>query len=771
MEYSQQTLFSAFQDGSLRFSYGVSIWVFLLLVVAIVVTVWFSYYKTTRPITQNWKIGLVTLRSSILILLLFCLLRPVTTTEETNPQETYLAVLIDDSQSMSIADIGLDSSQPQSRRDALTEQLLETDLLAQLAEQYQVRNFRFDSKTQRISGANNLSASGTASSLGQAMEFVDAQLNGLPVSGMVVLSDGADNSDADPLELATRLGERGIPVFTVGVGQEQIPQDLGIVDVRAAKTVLEGSIFAVDVALIHEGYDGQQASITIMDGDVEAARETITLGAAGITRRFELELLPQRQEAILYDLKVELLDGEIISENNSYSFLVDNAERPPLDVLYIEGHPRNEYKFIRRAVEEDDSLRVATYLQTGPEKYYRQGINSPTELNAGFPVDREELYQYEAIILGDIDKEFFSDDQLQMIEDFVAERGGGFLFSGMADEAFVGTAIADILPVTLVEESFLPQHLRGGIRRGDHPTGELFYPRVTRNGQFSPLLRLSSEDSENTRLWQQFPELQGVYVTGRIKPGATVLLEHPVLQYQNQALPIVATQRYGSGRSMSINTASTWRWQMMMPSEDQTHETLWRQMLRWLTASSPERITIDLDREFYNVGDEVNVTVTVLDSEYQPQNDASLWLQTSDPQDQVTDNAMEWDIEEDGVYRSSFTVEQEGVFNLLVDVASADGESSTQSSEKQAAFVVTPSLREFTNAAQDVNLLSRIAENSQGQYFDLRDAASLQEAIQYTPNAYSNEIENDLWDRPWLLALLISLMCADWIARRMKGLS
>ena len=358
-----------------------------------------------------------------------------------------------------------------------------------------------------------------------------------------------------------------------------------------------------------------------------------------------------------------------------------------------------------------------------------------------------------------------------MIDDFVAERGGGFLMSGMVDEEFVGSPIADILPITLVEEDFLPPFLRGGIRRGEHATGELYYPRLTNNGEFSPLLRLSGEDGLNESLWRQLPELQGVYVSGRIKPGATVLLEHPVLQYQNQLLPIIAQQRYGSGRAMSVATASTWRWQMMMHSEDQSHETLWRQLLRWLAVSAPERISIEFDREFYNVGDEVNVTAVVLNDQYEPDNDATLWMQTTDPLDQVTDVPMEWDIEEDGVYRANFTVEEEGVFSLLVDVASAAGDAAADASEKRTAFVVTPSLREYTNAEMDAGLLGRIADASGGTYFDLSDVNALPESVEFTPNAYSREVQMDLWDQPWLLALLILLLCVDWISRRLKGLS
>ena len=767
MQYTIPNLLTALEEGTFSFAYGISPYLFAVLVVLIVVGVWLTYLKTTRPLSPAWKSFFVATRSSVLIILLFCLLRPVITTLQVSPQETYLGVLIDDSQSMSIAD--LDGGQ--SRQQLVEEQFFDDGLLDDLGSSFQIRIFRFDKDTQRFAGVDGLTEAGTASSIDQALGYVDDQLNGLPLGGLVLISDGADNSEIDPVIKAQEFGNRQIPIFTVGVGQEDIPQDIGIVDVSAAKTVLEGSVFDVQVVLNHQGYQGQEVELSIMDGETVVESDVVILGAEGVSRYFELELTPERQELITYDLQVELQSGEIIEQNNHYSFLVDNTEKQALDVLYIEGHPRNEYKFIRRALEDDNSLRLATYLQTGPEKYYRQGIESPTELSSGFPEDRESLYQYEAIILGDIEKNFFNADQLQMLEDFVAERGGGFLMSGMVDEEFVGTPIADILPITLVEENFLQPHLRGGIRRGGHATGELFYPRLTNNGEFSPLMRLAGDDSSNRALWGALPQLQGVYVSGRIKPGATVLLEHPLLNYQAQALPLIASQRYGSGRSMSVTTASTWRWQMMLPSEDQSHETIWRQLLRWLSVSAPERISIDFDREFYNVGDEVSVTTTVLNDEYEPDNDATLWMQTTDPLDQITDTPMEWDIEEDGVYRASFTVQEEGVFSLLVDVASAAGNASADSSEKRAAFVVTPSLREYTNAEMDSGLLARIADASGGGYFNLSDSAGLTDAIEFTPNAYSREVQFDLWDQPWLLALLILIMCIDWIARRMRGLS
>ena len=130
--------------------------------------------------------------------------------------------------------------------------------------------------------------------------------------------------------------------------------------------------------------------------------------ASNSIQQLELELSPDRDERIVYDLDISLKPGEIIERNNTYQFLVDNRPKESLDVLYLEGHPRNEYKFIRRAIEGDLSLRLATYLRTGPEKFYRQGVESPTELSEGLPPTQEDLFEYEAIILGDIEAEFFT---------------------------------------------------------------------------------------------------------------------------------------------------------------------------------------------------------------------------------------------------------------------------------------------------------------------------------------------------------------------------
>ena len=307
MQYTEPNFFTAIEAGTFSFAYGISPILFGLFVVLIITGVWLTYLKTTRPLTPAWKALFVTLRSSVLVLILFCLLRPVITTLQVSPQETYLGVLIDDSQSMSIEDL----SGVQSRRSAVAELFFEDGLLGKLSASFQIRSFRFDKETQRIAGIDDLSEAGTATSIAQALSYVDDQLSGLPLGGLVLISDGADNSGIDPVIVAQDFGTRQIPIFTIGVGQEDIPQDIGIVDVRVAKTVLEGSVFNVQVAVSHRGYAGQEVEISIMDGEAQVVSKIVVMGAEGVTQRYDLELTPERPELIVYDLTVELQSNEI----------------------------------------------------------------------------------------------------------------------------------------------------------------------------------------------------------------------------------------------------------------------------------------------------------------------------------------------------------------------------------------------------------------------------------------------------------------------------
>lgn len=760
----QEHYLQAVADGN--FSFGVSIGVVGLVagVLAVLAIAVVSYRKTTRPLSRPWKAGFIALRSASLLLLGLLLLEPTVLVSEVVPQETYLAVLVDDSQSMGIRD---HSNLPSRHEQSVDLLYGRENIIERLGENFQVRTYRFSDIAQRLVGPEVLDQKGGRSALGLGINQVMSELASFPLAGMVVVSDGADNGEADPLQSAQVLADDGVPIYSVAVGAEDIEKDLNVLDVNAAKSLLEDSIYRVQVTVTQHGYQGQSAQLRIASNDTVVAEQSIDLADDGSSKRYTLELNPKEKDILVYALSIEEKSGEIIKENNYHTFFVDNREKKPLDVLYVEGQPRNEYKFIRRAIKDDGSLRLATYLQTGPRKFLRQGINSPQELSKGFPSTAEELFEYEAVIFGNVDKTLFNEEQLATLQDFVAKRGGGFMVVGGLNESFMDSPLADVLPVEMIYESRLPSFLQGGPRRGDHPTGSEYPARLTKEGQYSPILRLDSKDSKNRELWRDMPSLQGVYVSGRAKPGASVLIEHPTLKYQNTALPILSAQRYGGGRSMVFASASSWRWQMMMPHEDESHERLWRQMLRWLSTESQQRLTLTLDRDNYNVGDTVVVAAQLLDEEFEADNNGLLWLEVKDSEGQVEELPMNWQLEKEGSYTQSFTVDKEGIYDLSVKVPSeVNGDLQVQ-----APLIVTPSRREFLHAGMDDGLMRRLAANTGGRFYTADNVHQLVDDVTFSPNAYSKLEVHSLWDEPVFLYLLIVLVCLEWFARRYKGLS
>lgn len=724
--------------------------------------VWLLYKKTTIAVPLRLKVLLMVLRAAALVVIGLCLLQPMLTSSKLVPQQGELAVVVDNSRSMTIRDLGDGRSRGEAAVDLLYGK---NGLLERLQNDFQLRTFRIDAGSRPISGAQDLTFTASRTSLAEGLRDASQTLQGLPLTGLILISDGADNGHEDPMEAVQILKTRDIPVFAVGVGRSVIARDREITRVTSARTVLEGAVFDVNVTVRSRGYGEHEFEILIEEGDKVVASQKVKPGPSGSAQRYSLELTPEGEGPRIYVVRIPEEPDEIITANNQRRFLI-NQERKRADILYVEGHPRNEYKFIRRAVEADQSLRLVTYLKTGPHEFLRQGIDSPQELGDGFPRKKEDLYCYAAVIFGDIAPNFFSTDQLAMMREFVSERGGGLLMLGGTtafDESFMGTPIADTLPVMLAPAAQLPPQLQGGAQQ---PTGRKFTLRLTPAGEQEAMLRLGPAGEVNRQLWEKMPQLQGINVTGPAKPGATVLAEHPTLSFRGKPLPVIAYQRYGRGRTMVITTASTWRWQMLLPHEDFSHERFWRQVLRWL-AAAPSSVDLNLNQDSYAPGDQVKVRAGVSDRAYAPVNEATVWLKTTDPAGTIQDVPLQWAIEEDGIYTGVFNAGRAGIHRIEVAATLPSGEVSQAST----AILVAESDAEFIDAGMDAALLQKMADSSGGRFYTAEKSKQLINDLKRRQKAATVEIQQDIWDTPLVLLTLLTLLTLEWWFRRRKGMS
>ena len=377
----------------------------------------------SRPLD---RVVLTTLRIAALGVLAFCLLRPVLVLSSVVPQENFLGVLLDDSRSMQIAD------RDETPRHEFVRQQLgapDSELRAALADRFALRFFRFSGETDRIAALDEMTFRGTRTHLGRALERAHDELTGLPLSGLVVVSDGADNLEGGLGESLLPLQAAGVPVFTVGLGREEFERDIQLSRVTTPRRVLRGASLAVELVLTHRGYRGETVAVQIEDEGRIVGTENVELPADGEPRTVRMRFTAAEAGPRLFSFRVAPQPGEMVTQNNLRQALIVVEDRSKR-ILYFEGEPRWEVKFLLRGVADDENLHVTLLQRTAENKFFRLGVEGPDELPGGFPTTRADLFQYSGLILGSIEANYFTPDQLRMIADFVNRRGGGLLMLG-----------------------------------------------------------------------------------------------------------------------------------------------------------------------------------------------------------------------------------------------------------------------------------------------------------------------------------------------------
>jgi len=737
-----------YEKGRLAFQLlGTPGW-FILFVLAAAAGAYYAYRNVAR---DKYSVGLVVLRAVTFSVLAFIFLRPVLNISTVLLQESYLAVVIDNSESMNIKDDG-----QVSRSEQLQKQLEATKFFTRLGEKFKVRTYRFDRDAERIERMERLTYNGKRTRLESATDLLYQELGTVPLSGVVLITDGVDNASKQWSESLSRLEARHIPFYTVGVGSENITRDAEIVKVAAPRETLKESTAVVDVSYRSHGFSGRKATMYVRENGVLLKSQEIVLPPDGEIAEKSIDLPVKNEGTRLFSFSLQAQDDRI-PENNTLDALVEIKNDHP-QILYIEGEPRCEFKFLRRAIQDDPNIRLVTLLRSSQNKFYRQGIDKEEMLAEGFPKKREELFQYKGLIFGSIESTFFSQDQLKMVVDFVSNRGGGYLMMG-GRNSFVGgryqnSPIADILPVQMAQEDRVP--IIGRLKLA-----------VTPYGQTHPLMKLSADANANIKQWSELPPLNDFNKTLDQKVGGIVLARGQTEQKGSPEPILLAYQRYGRGRTMAFTSGSSWRWQMEMDHEDMTYELFWKQILRWLVNTSPDPVMISSDKDTYLPGEAVRLYAEVSNKTFDRMNNAKVVAKITNP-DGVTESLpLDWNGAQEGVYQTELNASAPGIYHVEVDAA----QGSENLGKNRAAFQVQDRPVEYYNAQLDTRFLQSVASATGGRYYPLSKIGDVPDDAVYVGGETSFIEQKELWDVPFLFMLLCLTLAGEWFWRKRKGLA
>jgi uncharacterized membrane protein len=744
-----------FQRGEFVLAPVLPVMALALGMMAAIVLAWLAA-RGLKGMRSRDRVVLAGLRMAIFALVAACLLRPALALTSAVPQRNVLAIVLDDSRSMRIRDVDT------NRRVAMVQRAFADSaaIVRKLADKFALRFFRFGADAAPIHDATSLTAAGARTDLATALQSVRQELADVPVAGIVVVSDGADNSASDLSTALINLRVKHVPVYTVGVGRERFDRDVSLDRLDVPSSTLKGSGVLVTATIAARGATGDSATVTAeADGRIVAS-QTIVLPAQRDVVDVPMRLPPLDVGSHAITVRVSQLRGEVITENNEAEALL--RVRPGYErVLYLEGEPRYEFAFLRRAFDADSAVRLVGLLRSAKGKFLRVNVADSLDLIGGFPTRRTELYRYRAVILGNIEASFFTGDQLRMLEDFVDHRGGALLALGgrqaLGEGGYAGTPVADVLPFTLET---------GGRRSADTSTATLKI-EPTSAGSNHPALQLGPAGSNAAR-WDSLPTLTAVNQLGDLRAGAIRLLDgRPVPR--GDARPVLAMQHYGRGLAAVLGVQDTWTWKMdpRTPVESRTYENFWRQLVRWTLDQVPDRVEAAAEPSRVGPGESVTVRARVVDSIYMDVNNATVTAEVTTPTGALDTIPLDWTLRDDGTYAGRFVAGEAGTYRFTV--LAVQGTDSVHSAV--GALLADSRGADMDHAELRTALLQRIASETGGKYYPIAGMAQLPDDVVLTESGITAHESRDLWDMPAVLLLLIVLLATEWSYRRWRGLA
>jgi uncharacterized membrane protein len=654
-----------------------------------------------------------------------------------------------------------------TRLESVKQALLNTSngqesFLNRLDNKFKTNLYGFSGGLARLKDGNDLYGEGRTSDVSGALDETIKRSSGMPLSAVVLATDGAANVPRDLAAVLRELRARDIPVFTVGVGNTSRPMDAELTRVNMPRRVLAGSRLNIETIVGLSGYGATKILLSVREDGRAIKTEEFNL-RGNDTQAVNLEITPTTPGIHRYTVEVTPLDGELTVENNKQDSLVEVIEGP-LRILHVEGEPRWELGKIRESIQPNEkNVTMVSLQRTGENKFYRQGIGNQVELATGFPKTEEELFSYHAVLIGSVEAGFFTADELRNIEAFVARRGGGLLALGgrLAFDGgkYKGTTIDDLLPVALT----------GGPVDDANSFTPVYKPILTGAGQAHPITRLTEDRGANQKAWNELPPISVSEVLANVKPGASVLLEARRVEGSGpQVAPLLIQQRYGRGQTLALTAADTWRWRMKMDSKNNAHETFWRQMLRYLVSGTPQQIEISTEKEVHALDDTVNIVADIRDKRYNPVGDAHATARVTKPSGAVVDVPLKFTtLNAVNTYSGEFKADELGQHRVeLVGTSATLGTLSAKSN-----MLVSDLNREYYSAAQNSELLKRIAAETGGKYYTPGEAQSLLDDLIYRQTPYSERVTKDLWDMPVNFMLIVGLLSAEWFLRKREGLA
>lgn len=750
------------------------------------------------------------------LLITACLVNPLWSSARPRQGANLFAVVVDDSRSLTVQ-----TNDGVARSERLSQLLSEGEReetrgwLRRLDELFEVRRYTLSDHLQRTPRLDPMEFNGLSSRLESGLTQLAQRFQEQPLAGVLLFTDG-NATDTSPS--LTGLA----PVYPVVIHDEaELPPDLSVRRVSTSQSAFDDAPVTIQVQLETTGVTAGTVRTALVDADGRLLDSHKQAAADETPVRFQVR--PDTAGTVFFEIHAELLDedGGRITEatriNNTRLAAVDRGSKPRR-VLYVAGRPNWEFKFLRRAVETDPQTELVGLIriarkeakfefrgrsgersnalfrgfdadeQEVAEEYdepvlVRLGTKNDDELLTGFPEQAADLFRYDALILDDIEADFFTADQQQLIRDFVARRGGGLLMLGGQESFRRGeydrTPVGELLPVDLRQPA---ARARGGLRL-----------TLTREGWLQPWVRLrADEEAEHVRL-QDMPAFQTLNPALRIRPGAQVMAT--VTDDAGETWPALIVQRFGRGRSGALCIGDLWRWRLhearlqetspavavprnvqdgspweTTPEEDRgNYSRAARQMVRWLVSDVPRRLTVSASPSPSDGVHTWRLSATVRGPDFEPREDADVVFSVRHADGSPRELTGRPANDEVGRYDALLAAGEGGPWNCEVTATLQDPDAEPEVLIADHGWASQPDQQEMASVQVNTPWLESLAASTGGRVVRSNELDHFVEKLQTTDAPVMEVLSWPLWHQWSVFLVALACFVCDWTIRRRLG--
>jgi len=761
----------------------------LLLAAAVVIAL---YMRERSDVRNAPRLTLAALRIGCLAILLFMMYGWMLNRHRTDLPD--LVVVLDDSQSMSLAD-EYESAGEQALAQQLVRQMgweeatrfnLAKSLLVgtshawltRLSERYRVKLFLIgaDARQQTAESPEQLAADlvdrtpkQDGSRLGDSLQQILQTQRGRPTAAVVLLTDGATTAGLTLPAFAEQARLRDVPLLVVGLGDANPPRDVLVRDLVTDDIVFVDDLVRFDFKIEARGFARREARVQLRRRNDENVvdERSIRLPADDVSIEVQLADRPSAEGDIEYVVEVLPLNGETNVENNRLTRRIDVRDAA-IRVLLVQAYPNYEFralkKLLQRAVKPggvgtEKAIKLTTVLQQGDLEYARQDSSA----RVGFPVSRDELAEYDVLIFGDVDPVYLGAAELENIAHFVRDQGGGVIFIAgpqFTPHAYRDSPLAELFPFPASRVERPP---------AGEPLIEAATLHLTPLGLDAPHMQLGDTPAETAEIWSN---LHGVYWLLKlleVKPGARVLAEHPTLrQPDGHRSPAILLQFVGAGKVIFHATDETYLWSRYEGSE-RAFSRYWLQAIRYLSRtrllSDRRPAEVVTDRSEYQSDDEIQISVYFRDERLAPQEDDGVTVVLEDEAGRRRLVALHRNALRHGNFAVSLNDVEPGAYRVSLATPRVDPPVEA------ARFRVAPPTAEFARLRMQTDDLRRTASISDGHFYTLETANRLLDDL---PPGRQVRVEplpaEPIWNSSLLAGAFVLLITAEWLLRKRAGM-